>query len=231
MLKTKRSPDEPSFREWLTWVFDHPDEGPEWHWDLDAPDLEPELTPPTIVAYLTDLFRGAPSHLAPYSLEQAKRGLWFLADNSCSSHVFALGDVAVDAESRLRCIGSMTALFRDYFAPRCADALSHRDEAAANPLNMICYMWWDVLPWWWHDTPTLAAESIDACLAVMAEMLEIESVAVRESALHGLGHFVAVSPGAEARVPQIIDSFLGGNRSLRPELHAYARAARGGCVL
>lgn len=212
-------------------MFDHPGEGPEWYWELDAPDLEERMSASTIVAYLTDLFRGAPSHLAPYSLAQANRGLWFLASNSCSGHMEALGDVTVDAASRRRCVASMTALFRDYFAPRCADVLSHRDEPEANPLNLVCYMWWDVLPWWWGDDQALAGESIEACLAAMTETLRIDSVAVRESALHGLGHSVLLSPEVEARVGAVVDDFLDTYEDLRPELRDYALAARGGCVL
>ena len=54
-----------------------------------------------------------------------------------------------------------------------------------------------------------------------------ESIACRESALHGLGHWHDVYP---AEVELIIDRFLSGYRELRPETVNYAKIARCGCV-
>jgi len=66
-----------------------------------------------------------------------------------------------------------------------------------------------------------------AALSVMTETLNIESIACRESALHGLGHWHDVYP---AEVELIIDRFLSGYRELRPETVNYAKIARCGCV-
>ena len=62
----------------------------------------------------------------------------------------------------------------------------------------------------------------------MAEILALDSLACQESALHGLGHWQHAYP---EEVQQIIDRFLNANKNLRPELAAYARSARTGCVL
>jgi len=62
----------------------------------------------------------------------------------------------------------------------------------------------------------------------MADILTIDRVACQESALHGLGHWQRRWPTEVAR---IIDEFLARNANARAELLAYARSARGGCVL
>ncbi len=51
--------------------------------------------------------------------------------------------------------------------------------------------------------------------------------ACQEGALHGLGHWGEHAPN---RAQELIDMFLSENRAARPELVAYARAARGGCI-
>jgi hypothetical protein len=45
--------------------------------------------------------------------------------------------------------------------------------------------------------------------------------------LHGLGHWTRREP----RCIDVIDRYLAAGKAPRPELLAYARAARGGCIL
>jgi hypothetical protein len=61
----------------------------------------------------------------------------------------------------------------------------------------------------------------------MADVLALDSVACQESALHGLGHWQAAYPHV---VEATIDRFLAARPRARPELVAYARGARAGCV-
>jgi len=62
----------------------------------------------------------------------------------------------------------------------------------------------------------------------MDQTLALDSLACRESALHGLGHWHARYPQG---VEQIIDDALGRAQAWPPDLLAYARIARTGCVL
>jgi hypothetical protein len=195
---------------------------------------------------VTRAFETAHTVFAPFSEAQLNQGLWFLADNSCSDHMFALLDPAVPQPARERAIRSMFQLFAQLFLKRCDQGhLSHLDSGGrtcANPLNSICYMWWDVLPI--HGRPEVPASAAvdDACLEVMRQTLDLGADACRESALHRLGHWHHAYP---RRVEAIIETFLrrieakGGRRSkgrsappggaLRPELRVYAlRAPKGG---
>ena len=85
-------------------------------------------------------------------------------------------------------------------------------------------MWWDIFP------VAIGAGEWTACdalfLEVLGALLSIDHDAVRESALHGLGH---VSGRRELAVA-LIDSFLVTNPGIRPELRRYALSARAGCI-
>lgn len=205
------------------YVFDHPVDHtlPEWFWDSEALVWNELADPATTVQYLTQLFENPASLLAPYSDAQCNQGLWFLGSNACSSHMFALNHGGVPMPDRLRCAGAMGTLFEQLFAVRCSPHLSHRDEPGANPLNSVCYMWWDVLP-----VDASFPQMADTLLGVMIRSLALDSVACQESALHGLGHW----RGDESHVRQTIDDFLARSPDLRPDLRQYALSARGGCV-
>ena|SRR5579871_6260669 len=144
----------------------------------------------------------------------------------------ALQGDAVPVSDRLRCIDAMAVLFKDCFAARCSPHLGHLDEPGANPLNDICYMWWDILPLHglehhYPQRPDSAA--IDRrILSVMAQGLSLNSDACLESSLHGLDHW---RPYYGKEVKQIIDNFIKAKPRLRPELRTYALTARRGYVL
>ena len=99
---------------------------------------------------------------------------------------------------------------------------------AASPLNAVCYMWWDIMPV--YGGPRLEDRYAlhRAALHVMATVLDFESLACAESALHGLGHWHRAYP---ERVESLIDGFLATHSDARPELLTYARSVRYGCVL
>lgn len=186
-----------SFEDWITFVFDHPlpsPGAPNWYCDPDKNSQwwNPSDSPKATVAYLTMLFENATSVLAPFSDAQVRQGLWFLVDNSCSDHLFALLNADVPWMLRKRCISSMCPLFERFFALRCSPHLSHLNEPEANPLNVICYMWWDLLPI--DGQPKDHPEEDAACLDVMQMTLDLASDACRESALHGLGHWHRAYP-------------------------------------
>lgn len=223
-----RSRSQLTFEQWLTYVFDHPvaESGQEWYWADDANWWD---GPPTdTLHFLTRAFEHAAELLQRYSDAQLNQGLWFIADNACSNHMFALLDSGVPWAARQRCVRSIHSLFEQCFARRCTSHLSHLDEPGASLLNLVCYMWWDIIPIMGQpnnpDQLLLDQEILD----VMQSTLQLDSIPCQESALHGLGHWQMYYP---ERVTGVIDRFLQGNKGLREELRTYAMNAYRGCVL
>jgi hypothetical protein len=225
---TGRPLNELTFEEWVIFVFDHPVDNSrlEWYWDIEADwwDGPAALT----IEYLTNAFENPGRVFEPYTDSQLNQGLWYLASNACSNHMFALMDASVSWTARKRCIRSFQSLYEDCFAKRCSPHLSHLDEPGAGPLNSVCYMWWDIIPVAGQpDDP--ARNSMDqTILQVMASTLGLDSIACRESALHGLGHWHLQYP---RQVEEIIQDFLQHNKVLPENLQKYALSALGGCVL
>ena len=180
-------------------------------WDEKA---RPQVT----IKYLTRLFENPFDTLAPFTDAQVNQGLWYIADLSCSDYMYVLlTDNSVRESDRLRGIESAYTLFEKFFAVQCSAHLSHRDEPGANPLNSVCYMWWDLLDMNSRILPR-----------IMEKQLHLNSIACQESALHGLGHAHRYFP---REVETIIDDFLSRKLTMRPELKTYALNARSGCIL
>lgn len=218
-----------TFEGWLTHVFDHPvplENRQAWYWDTDR-DWWDENAADSI-RFMTRAFEHAALVFEPYSDAQLNQGLWFIASNACSNHMFGL--LAEDApwSERERCVYAIHQLFEQCFARRCSPHLSHVDEPGANPLNLVCYMWWDLIPIYGKpDEPQRVA--LDAAiLQVMESTLQLDSIACREAALHGLGHWQHEYP---ERVGAIIDAFSMSRPDLPEKLHAYMINAYTGYVL
>lgn len=207
-----------SFEEWVSFIFDHRESDTDWVIEADAPHVSPSDQ----LNYLVQLFENAESLLAPYSDAQVNNGLWVIAGG-----VLGIMEVLFDDKlkwaRREHCIRSMKFLYQNLFAKRCSPHLGHLDEPDTNPINIICYMWWDILPIAWGVPPYYPVG-----LEIMSSLLEIDSIACQESALHGLGHVAGHCPNEVAKV---IDAFLEGHPNLRPELRTYALSARSSCVL
>jgi hypothetical protein len=216
-----------TFEGWVKHVFDHPVGEPEWHFDIDAEWWNSTASPNVTVEYLTRLFENAPTLLTSFTDAQLNQGFWFLVGGS-SSHMFALIDESVPWVDHKRCIQSFNTLFEQFFAPKCSPHLSHLDEPNASPLNLVCYMWWDIIPFYGKAEEPARRRMDDDLLKVMERTLELDSDACRESALHGLGHWKWKYSDF---VQTTIDRFLKNHPELRPELEAYARRARSGRVL
>jgi hypothetical protein len=217
-----------TFEKWLTHVFDHPvpvSNENAWYWDIDR-DWWEEDSPET-VDFLTRAFEDAAVVLQPYSNAQLNQGLWFLASNACSSHMFTLMNESIPWAARRRCIESFHQLFEQCFTRRCSPHLSHIDEPGANPLNSVCYMWWDIIPLYGQPDHPAHRELDEAVLQVIDSTLQLDSIACRESALHGLGHWQSRYP---ARVGEIIDRFSMRQPDLPEKLRAYMLNAYVGYV-
>ena len=213
-----------SLSEWVAYVFDHDVTDPAWHFDINAPYIN--LAPAAAAQLISEAFENGGELLRPFSDAQLNQGFWFLVSNGGSDYMFCLSDASVLLALRRRALRSFVPLFQQVMVPRCTPVLSHFDEAGASPLNSACYMWWDLLPLNWTAISADTAFVADV-FAVLGELLAIPHDACRESALHGLGHSIFFTPGGAP----IIDTFLEQNRDLRPELIAYAKAARTGCIL
>lgn len=217
-----------TFEQWLTHVFDHPaaTSGQEWYWDLDA-DLWNGPHEDT-VQFLTQAFENSSVVFQPYSDAQLNQGLWFIVSNACSNHMFALLDPDVPWPAQQRCLRSFHNLFEECFAKRCTPHLSHLDEHGASPLNLVCYMWWDIIPFYGHPDDQAWTEMDNEILGIFESTLQLDSIACQESALHGLGHWHHHYP---KRIEAIIDTFVENHTGMREELRRYAMNAYCGCVL
>jgi hypothetical protein len=217
-----------SYEDWIEHAFSHEIRKYQaaWYFDLDAPwwDGPPAVT----IAYLTRLFEDPVPALAYFADSQIAQGLHYLIDTGAGGTVLALSRSVVPLPERLRCLEAIGTLFERIFARRCTPQLSHLDEPGAGPLNGVCYMWWDIFPVGGPAGDPDAGAIDEALLSVMERSLDLPSPACQESALHGLGHWQTRHPD---RVVATIDRFLSRNEDLRPQLAAYARAARTGCVL
>lgn len=222
-----------TFNEWIIFIFDHPVAEPAWYWGSRGEWDGPDLSETQIVHYLTRLFEEAGRLLRPFTDAQANQGLMLLVSGSCSDYMHSLRDQDVPLQDRLHGIQAMEALFKQCFAVRCSPHLSHlpETEPGANPLNAVCYMWWDVLPihGLTHHCPELSdSAALDqACLGVMRKILEMDSLACQESALHGLGHWTIYY----SEPAKLISDFLTSHPALRHDLKEYALRAGQGYII
>jgi hypothetical protein len=225
-----------TFDEWVNHVFDHPVDHlmPEWYRDIDGDYWHAQQKPNETVAYITWAFEQIEDIAKPYTDAQLNQGLWYIASNGLSDYMFALMDGRVPLEHRLSCVRSFYSLYANLFAPRCSKTLGHLQTTALpltpdqNPLDSVCYMWWDLLPIGGPPNEPEFRALNETILDVMEKTLLLSCDLCREGALHGLGHWARYYTD---RVQTIIDDFLAREPGLPAELKAYARAARGGCVL
>lgn len=217
-----------TFEEWVAYVFDHEVKKPEWYWDMERNWWDELKYPGVTINYMTQFFQNANVLCTPYTDEQVNQGLWFMVYNACSNHMFALNEQAVPMEARLNCIQSIYDVYEKVFFKRCSPHLSHVTEQEANPINLVCYMWWDLMPIYGQPQKKGRQPIDEACLQVMEKTLTLDSVACQEGALHGLGHWQTHYP---ERIASIVDAFITSHPDLCPELHDYALSAGQGHVL
>jgi hypothetical protein len=222
-------PDDITFREWVKFVFDHAESEGAWYnldnrvsWDARA---RPLLT----IQYMTNLFTNADAPLSQFSNLQLRHGLWYIADIACSNHTQVLIDLdnSVPMADRVKCIHSMFTLFEALFARRCAQHLFYQGSSD-NPLNLICDMWWDLVGGYGWAIHPAWSDMNDAFLSTLTKILELDSVACRGSALHGLGHW---QTHCRVRVWKIVTKFLKHHPEIDPNLRKFALDARSGNVM
>lgn len=215
---------EVDFESWLDETFGRAVTG-EWypqfvHRDVgEWPDPVPD---DKAIEHLTRLFENSEEALRCFSDRQIAAGLWELGPGD--AHCVYNRTIPVEARERL--IGSVATFFRDFFDRRCIPKLAHLDRDQNEPLNGICYMWWEVIGMGGAKGDPDADRLNCAELDVMEAVLQLPNLACKEAALHGLGHMVGRSDRARA----IIDRFLADAAGSDPGLREYAQAARTGCI-
>jgi hypothetical protein len=220
----QHAPVPPAFDEWIDCVFDHPVDEAKWYWSTDTAEIPAGVA----VGYLTRLFKTADSSLSRFASPQIGQGLWYLVCGACSTYMWPVVQEGLPWEVRDECIRAMVPLFAHVFATRCSSHLAHLDEPDADPLNEVCYMWWDLFPTWGDPNDPTCTDRDRASLQAMAGVLKLESIACQESALHGLGHWYPQYPDF---VERAVRDFLQANGNARGELRQYALNACQGKVL
>jgi hypothetical protein len=216
-----------TFEHWIRCIFEQSAEdctdNSRFDWgELDALNLD------ILANYVTALFENATVLTANYSDSQIALGLEFIISNIHSSHyrVFKHGVLIWPIEKRL--LSSMRVLFVQLFAQRCSQSLSH-GHTDVSQLNRLCYMWFDILPLRGEPDDDRYLQRDELMLDLFNQILLIEHVACRESALHGLGHWQI---SYEQQVENLIKSWLHKEEhKLSEELVRYALSAREGLVI
>lgn len=216
---------DPTYRAWLDHLFDHPDDDPEWYFATGFEFIE--IPPPTLAAHALRMFEAPALLMSHYSDQQIASGLKYLIDNGCGGDIRLFSHPPVSQSDRVKLAARIDRVYSQIFAARCTAALGHLSEVPEQPLNMLCYMWWDIIVLEETGDSRLDREFFEALIEAMGRILAIPQAACQEGALHGLGHWGEHAP---ARAEALIDAYLAENRAARPELVAYARAARTGCI-
>lgn len=212
----------------MTYVFSHEVGEPPWYEDISSPAVwEEETTPQVAIAYASKLFERPQILQSRFSHAQIGQGLLYVAEPAFSDHLTSLHNSSVPWVERKRCICSMYVLYRDLFAPACTDQLGHvlQEQETPDPLNSICYMWWDTVPLWPGDSTDEDARMRRAIAWVLRSIIRLPSLACQEGALHGVGTYSALFPEVAC---QIVDEYLKNVGPGSSVLRAYAkRAAKG----
>src|SRR4051812_8514174 len=180
-----------TFEQWIDGIFDHPVTEPAWFWGADA-DTDADADTcveddETNADYLARLFTGSDRLLRRFDNAQVNQGLNMIVSSSCSDHAYSITHGHASWATRQRAIRSIFDVYAKCFANRCAEGLSHCEDVS-NPLNYICYMWWDVFPAWGDPQDATPSDGALEYIHVMEQCLSLSHDACLEGALHGLGH-------------------------------------------
>jgi hypothetical protein len=199
--------------------------GKPWYFEFDGDWWQPE--PRSGIAHLGRLFSDGPRILEWFHDDQIAQGLTGLVNTMAIGDQPWMRDPVTPAEDRAEVWRSIANFFCEVLAPRCEPSLGHLAKAMPPAINTVTYMWWESFPGFTNPDDPKRALVDDAELAALEAILALDSVACQEAALHGLGHWVRREPRCEA----IIDRYIDAGRAVLPELGAYAKAARCGCIL
>jgi hypothetical protein len=183
--------------------------------------------PETIAEHIAETFERSGELLARFSDDQLEQGFWYLFYEGPPDFMGTLLDEGVPLACRVRALRSFAPLFEQVMAQRCSSHLSQLDEDGASPLDVACNMWFDEALDRFRPERLTQVQLETDLVGVLRAILAIPHDACRESALHGIGHWVRHIP----QLADLVDQLLAGVPGLRPELIAYAESARAGTVL
>ena len=212
---------------WINHVFNHPVSQPPWYYNSPTTDEEWPETRENVATHIAEAFEHSGPLLSRFSDEQLNQGFWYLFYRT-DDFMDTLLDTEVAAAIRLRALRSFVPLFEQVMAARCSSHLAHVvDEESENVLDSACYMWFDEVLDRFFPYRLFEAGLDSELVVTLRSVLAIPHDACRESALHGIGHWIRHLP----HLADVIDQFLDTTPGLRPELIAYAQSARAGEVL
>lgn len=217
--------EDPDFETWLALCFDPPagdDPFHDWYW---TPEPAPfVLSPPVAAAHILRLLEAPGALLRMHHENQVASGLKYIFDPGCGGDAALIATAPVTEADRLAVARRIDRLYSELVVPRCPQVLGHLSEDGGR-LAGLAYMFWDIA----HlgPAPGEGGAFTDALLDAMGRTLALPHAAAQEGALHGLGHWGAAN---DAKTHHIIDRWLADGAPARPELVAYARAARSGCI-
>jgi hypothetical protein len=217
----------PPLHVWIDYVFDHAVSDPPWYWGSDAGEEEWPEAREDIIEHIAETFEHAGQLLSRFSDEQLNQGFWHLFFQSPPNFMGTLLEEKIPLAMRLRALRSFVPLFEQVMAARCSPHLAHFDEGGENPLNSACFMWFDELLDRFSPRRLAQAGLDEELIVTLRTILAMPHDACRESALHGIGHWVRHCP----QLVETVDQFLSRTPVLRRELVAYAEFARSGKVL
>ncbi len=203
--------------KWIAHVFDHPVEEEAWYFDY--PIVCWENRPEEIAQLIAETFERSEELLARFSDAQLGQGLSFLVSNLWCEYMITLNNLSVPLELRCRALWSFVPLFEQVMAKRCSPQLTHINQSAADPLNAVCFCWWDNLPIYGEPDVAACREFDQEVLKVLRRLLTIEHDACRESALYGCDEWAYIYP---SEILEIVEEFLARTPGLCPELVKYA---------
>ena len=206
-----------SFEDWLE------------YFRVDMPDIDWFSDSATLLARLSQLMRSSDYLVQKYTHEEINKLLWMLLGESGFFQV--LYDDQLPLEGRLDCISAIGDLYGNLFFNHCSRFLSSgatEIPSDVSALNSICYMWWDIFAASPQSDAPSQKKIEQSIINLLEALLNIDHIAIQESAVHGLGHAHYRSP---AQVETILDGFLEAKQTIAPEaLLTYAKAARTGCI-
>lgn len=179
-----------------------------------------------VIEKMATLFCSPKKYFSQRSTEEVALGLRSIISATGFGYSGLIVDSSIPIKARLHCLDSMFHLFQYFFLTECFSELSHMDHGCSDhlTLNETCYMWWD----WCLILPKQDSPEIDThVLSLFVKILNLDSIACKESAIHGLGHWFDDYP---KEVSHILDVFLN-QQKLPSELESYAMKAKQGLII
>jgi hypothetical protein len=194
------------------------------HWlesGLNESDPSREFSRIELAEFFTRFNREIVAIQKDWSDPQLAKGIW---------HLYGCGSCYLNEVSQLEPASvvfdffeSVPLLYSNLFEVRCAAFFSHLDQGPepANPLNGPCYMLWDMTCGIDSFRFSGRPEYIDQSIRLLDRLAMSHHYAVKESAIHGLGHMI---DDFRDRCQPILERILS-TQDLPQELQNYTKNA------